>query len=209
MFTGIVEEVGAIRSAQPGKLVIGARDILSDLEAGASVNVNGVCLTVTRFDAASFSVDVMPETARRTNLGKLKVADSVNLERAMPLGGRLGGHLVQGHVDAVGMVSSVRQEGAATLMAFEAPAEVMRYVVEKGFVAVDGISLTVADRRSNSFEVSVVDYSLRHTTLGGRRVGDQVNLEADIIAKYVEALGRPQASGVTAELLREHGFMVG
>jgi len=209
VFTGIVEEVGTVRSAQPGKLVIGARDILSDLEAGASVNVNGVCLTVTRFDAASFSVDVMPETARRTNLGKLKVADSVNLERAMPLGGRLGGHLVQGHVDAVGMVSSVRQEGAATLMAFEAPTEVMRYVVEKGFVAVDGISLTVADRRSNSFEVSVVDYSLRHTTLGGRRVGDQVNLEADIIAKYVEALGRPQASGVTAELLREHGFMVG
>ena len=209
MFTGIVEEVGRVRSAQAGKLVIAAEIILSDMEAGASINVNGVCLTVTRFDAGSFSVDIMPETAKRSSLGLLKVGDGVNLERAMPLGGRLGGHLVQGHVDATGRVSSMRRDGSATLVAFDAPPEVMRYVVDKGFVAVDGISLTVVSRRPTSFEVSVVDFSHQHTTLGEKRVGDRVNLEADIIAKYVEALSRPQAPGVTADLLRDHGFLVG
>ena len=209
MFSGIVEEAGRVRSVQAGKLVIAAKNVLSDMEAGASINVNGVCLTVTRFDAGSFSMDIMPETAKRSNLGLLKVGDGVNLERAMPLGGRLGGHLVQGHVDAVGRVSSMRQDGTAMLVAFDAPPEVMRYVVDKGFVAVDGISLTVVSRRPASFEVSVVDYSREHTTLGEKRVGDRVNLEADIIAKYVEALSRRQASGVTADLLREHGFLVG
>lgn len=209
MFTGIVEEVGRVRSAQPGKLVIAAESVLQDTEEGASINVSGVCLTVTRFDRDSFSVDIMPETARRSSLGFLRAGDGVNLERAMSLGGRLGGHLVQGHIDAVGRVSSVRWEGTTVLVAFDAPPEVMRYVVDKGFIAVDGVSLTVVSREQASFQVSVVDFTRQHTILGERRVGDPVNLEADIIAKYVEALSRPQTSGVTADFLREHGFLVG
>jgi len=209
VFTGIVEEVGRIRTAQPGTLVIAAGVVLRDIGMGASINVNGVCLTVTRFGSGSFSVDIMPETAQRSTLGRLRAGDGVNLERAVPLGGRLGGHLVQGHVDAMGRVSGATQDGAALLVEVDAPTEVMRYVVEKGFVAVDGISLTVVSRSAASFRVSVVGYTRQHTTLGEIRVGDQVNLEADIIAKYVEVLSRPQEAGITADFLRQHGFLVG
>ncbi len=209
MFTGIVEEIGRVWSAQPGKLVIAAENILQDMELGASINVNGVCLTVTRFDVGSFSLDIMPETEKRSNLGLLKVGNGVNLERAIPLGGRLGGHLVQGHVDAVGRVSSVMWNGTALLLEFDSPPEVMHYIVNKGFIAVDGISLTMMSRSPTSFGVSVVDYTRQHTTLGERRVGDLVNLEADIIAKYVEALSQPQTPGITTDFLREHGFLVG
>lgn len=208
MFTGIVEEVGRVRSAQPGKLVIAAEIVLQDMELGASINVNGVCLTVTRFDVGSFFVDIMPETEKRSNLGLLKVGNGVNLERAMPLGGRLGGHLVQGHVDAIGRVSSVTWDGTALLVEFDSPPEVMHYIVDKGFIAVDGISLTMVSKSPASFGVSVVDYTRKHTTLGERRVGDPVNLEADIIAKYVEALSQPQTQGITTDFLREHGFLV-
>lgn len=208
MFTGIVEEVGRVRSAQPGKLVIAAEIVLQDMELGASINVNGVCLTVTRFDVGSFFVDIMPETEKRSNLGLLKVGNGVNLERAMPLGGRLGGHLVQGHVDAIGRVSSVTWDGTALLVEFDSPPEVMHYIVDKGFIAVDGISLTMVSKSPASFGVSVVDYTRQHTTLGERRVGDPVNLEADIIAKYVEALSQPQTQGITTDFLREHGFLV-
>jgi len=209
VFTGIVEEVGRVRTAQPGTLVIAAGVVLRDIGMGASINVNGVCLTVTRFGSGSFSVDIMPETAQRSTLGRLRAGDGVNLERAVPLGGRLGGHLVQGHVDAMGRVSGATQDGTALLVEFDAPTEVMRYVVEKGFVAVDGISLTVVSRSAASFRVSVVGYTRQHTTLGEIRVGDQVNLEADIIAKYVEVLSRPQEAGITADFLRQHGFLVG
>ncbi len=207
MFTGIVEEVGRVVSAQPQRLVIGASTVLAGMEPGHSIAVNGVCLTVTDFNATSFAVDLMAETLERTNLGLLSSGDAVNLERALALGGWLGGHLVQGHVDATGRVASITWEGEAMLMRFDAPPEVMRYVVEKGFIALDGISLTVIARDVSSFQVSVVEYTRQHTILGNRRVGDLVNLEADIIAKYVEQLNVARSTGITVDFLEEHGFL--
>ena len=209
MFTGIIEELGRVVSIQPGNLVIAAREVLQGTEVGGSINVNGACLTVTGFDADSFSVDIMPETLNRTNLGLLRAGDMVNLERPLALGGRLGGHLVQGHVDATGTVASAVRDGEAMIVRFAAPAEVLRYVVDKGFVAVDGISLTVISIDNSSFEISVVDFTRKHTTLGSRRAGDTVNREADIIAKYVEWLGQVRTPGITADFLQEHGFLVG
>ena len=179
------------------------------MKPGDSIAVNGACLTVTDFDRSSFSVDVMPETLKRTNLGQLKPGDGVNLERPVALGGRLGGHLVQGHVDDTGRVVSLAWEGDALLCRFEAPFEIMRYTVPKGFIAVDGISLTIMDKDSDSFRVSVVEYTRRNTTLSSRKAGDVVNLEADIIAKYVAQFTRPQTSGLTAAFLVEHGFTIG
>jgi len=208
MFTGIVEEVGRVTSAQSGKLVISVSDILRGMELGGSIAVNGICLTITNFNTSSFSVDIMPETLNRTNLGLLSAGDEVNLERPLALGGRLGGHLVQGHVDDTGRVASVRWNGEAMLIRFETPPEIMRYIVEKGFIAVDGVSLTVVTEDTSSFQVSVVDYTRKHTTLGSRRVGDLVNLEVDIIAKYVEQLSQSRSSGITANFLQEHGFLV-
>ena len=208
MFTGIIEEVGTVIAAPPGKLVVGARDILPGVKLGESIAVNGVCLTVTSFEPASFSIDVMPETKQRSNLGFLKAGDRVNLERAMALGGRLSGHLVQGHIDATGRVASLDWEGAALLVRCEAPPELMRYIVEKGFIAVDGISLTVATKDAGSFQVSVVEFTRKHTIIGEKRVGDPVNLEVDIIAKYVEQLNQARHAGITADFLAKHGFLV-
>ena len=208
MFTGIIEEVGKVNSVPAGSLIIAASEVLSEMKRGGSIAVNGVCLTVTDFTTDSFSVDVMPETLKRTNLGLLSAGDRVNLERPVALGGQLSGHLVQGHVDDTGRVASVTWEGESMLFRFEAPPEVMRFVVEKGFIAVDGISLTVASKEANSFWVSVVDYTRKHTILGGKKVGDLVNLEVDIIAKYVEQLSQVHSTGITAEFLQEHGFPV-
>ena len=209
MFTGIIEETGRVTSAGTAKLVVAASQVLQGMAPGQSIAVNGVCLTVTAFDADSFSVDVMSETLSRTNLGLLSVGDRVNLERPLGLGGQLGGHLVQGHVDATGRVADMLWDGEALLLRFEVPPELMRYVVEKGFIAVDGISLTVTTRDASSFQVSVVDFTRRHTSLGGRRVGELVNLEVDIIAKYVEQLSHAHRnSGITVDFLQEHGFMV-
>ncbi|MCK4963703.1 MAG: riboflavin synthase, partial [Dehalococcoidia bacterium] len=168
--------------------------------------VNGVCLTVTALAPDYFSVDVMPETLQRTNLGALRPGDLVNLERPLAVGGRFGGHFVQGHVDGVGRVRSVTPQGEALLLKFEAPPEIMRYVVEKGFIAVDGVSLTVVQYNSTSFGVSLVRYTLESTTLGVRRPGDTVNLEVDIMAKYVERL-RGGGTGITKGFLAEHGFL--
>ena len=207
MFTGIIEEVGKVTSAQPGSLVIAVSEVLRGIEPGGSIAVNGVCLTITSFNTNSFSVDIMLETKERTNLGLLSAGDRVNLEMPLVLGGQLGGHLVQGHVDATGRVASVSRDGEAMLIRFEAPPEVMRYIVEKGFVAVDGVSLTVMTKDTSSFWVSVVDYTRTHTTLGNRQVGDLVNLEVDIIAKYVEQLSQPHLTGITANFLQEHGFL--
>lgn len=208
MFTGIIEEVGRLSSAQSGKVTIAAGDLLRGLELGGSIAVNGVCFTITGFDTNSFSVDLMTETLKRSNLGLLRAGDNINLERPLALGGRLGGHLVQGHIDATGRVASIRWDGEAMLIRFEAPPEVMRYVVEKGFIAVDGVSLTVVTKDTGSFLVSVVDYTRQHTTLGERRVGDSVNLEVDIIAKYVEQLSQNRRTGITVDFLQEHGFLV-
>ena len=204
-----MEEVGRIRSVEPVRLSVAADIVLQDMGLGVSINVNGVCLTVTEFDASSFTVDIMPETLKRSNLGLLKTGDRVNLERAIPLGGRLGGHLVQGHIDAVGKVESMTVDNSAVLVDINAPSEVMRYIVEKGFIAVDGTSLTVVGRSSNSFRISVVEYTRKQTVLGYRKVGDVVNLEVDIIAKYIEAFSRPQNTGISVDFLREHGFAVG
>ena len=206
MFTGIIKEIGRVISAQSGSLVIVAGDILRKLEPGGSISVNGVCLTITSFNTEVFSVDIMPETVERTNLGLLSTGDKVNLELPLSMGGQLGGHLVQGHVDATGRVTSVSGQGEARIVMFEAPLEVMRYIVEKGFIAVDGVSLTVVTKDTSSFQVSVVDYTWRHTVLGDRQVGDPVNLEVDIIAKYVEQLSQPRSGGITTEFLQEHGF---
>ncbi len=209
MFTGIVEEVGRVTSAQSGKLVISTSEVLRGIELGGSIAVNGVCLTITSFNTNSFSVDIMLETLKRTNLGLLSAGDEVNLERPLTLEKPLGGHLVQGHVDDTGRVASITWEGEAMLFRFEAPHEVMRYIVEKGFIAVDGVSLTVVAKDASSFQVSVVDFTRKHTTLGSRRVGDLVNLEVDIVAKYVEQLSQPRTTGITVGFLQEHGFLVG
>jgi len=208
VFTGIIEEVGRVTSAQSGKIVIATGGILQGIELGASINVNGVCLTITSSNTDSFSVGIMPETLRRSNLGLLSAGDRVNLERPLALGGRLGGHLVQGHIDATGRVVSVGWDGEAMLIRFEASPEMMRYVVAKGFIAVDGVSLTVVTKDTSSFQVSVVDYTRQHTTLGDRQVGDSVNLEIDIIAKYVEQLSQAHSTGITVDFLQEHGFLV-
>jgi riboflavin synthase len=207
VFTGIIGEVGRVVSAQSGSLVIAASDILQRLALGGSISVNGVCLTITSFNTSSFSVDIMSETLQRTNLGLLSAGDRVNLELPLTLDGQVGGHLVQGHVDATGRVASIAWNAEAMIIMFEAPPEVMRYIVEKGFIAVDGVSLTVATKDTSSFWVSVVDYTRTHTTLGDRQVGDLVNLEVDIMAKYVEQLNQPRSMGITTEFLQEHGFL--
>ena len=208
MFTGIIEEVGRVVSRQEGRLSVSAEGVLSDVELGASMAVNGVCLTVKEFDTITFSVDTMPETLRRTNLGLLSPGDPVNLERPLAFGGRMGGHLVQGHVDATGRIAAMTTEGEAVLVSIEAPPEVMQYVVVKGFIAVDGISLTIVTQETASFLVSIVEYTRHHTNLGRRRVGDLVNLETDIIAKYVERLSQPGNTGITPDFLQEHGFLL-
>lgn len=207
MFTGIVEEVGKISSVSPRALAISSDKVRNGLELGSSVSVNGVCLTVTGFSSGVFTVDVMPETMERSNLSLLSVGDSVNLERSLAFGGPMGGHMVQGHIDATGRVASLRRDGEAVIMTFEAPQEVMRYIVEKGFIAVDGISLTVMARSEDSFQVSVVNFSRQNTILGSRRVGDRVNLEVDIIAKYVEQFSRQRREAITEGFLRQHGFI--
>lgn len=210
MFTGIVEETGSVKTTTAGKLVISTVTVTRGMKLGDSVAVNGVCLTVTDFNADSFSVDIMPETLGITNLGRLRAGDRVNLERAVALGGQMGGHLVQGHIDGTGTVAAVTPEAGAILITVKAPAEIMRYTVRKGFIAVDGISLTVIDRDENSFRVSVVGYTQQQTTLGEKRAGDPVNLETDIIGKYVEQFTRSQtqSTGITATFLQEHGFPV-
>ena len=208
MFTGIIEEVGRVTSASPGKLVMTASRAVQGVELGVSIAVNGVCLTITNLNTSSFAVDIMSETLKRTNLGQLKAWDVVNLERPLAIGGELGGHLVQGHIDDTGRVTSMIPDGEAAIIKFEASPAVMRYIVEKGFIAVDGVSLTVAAKDISSFQVSVVDYTRKHTTLGNRQAGDMVNLEVDIIAKYVEQLNLSGNTGVTLDLLQEHGFLV-
>lgn len=208
MFTGIIEELGTIRQIQPNSLTVKAHQVLADMGIGDSIAVNGICLTITVLGNDYFTVDLMPETRHRTTLDLLRVGDEVNLERPLKIGGRMGGHLVQGHVDDTGKVITIRPEGTAALMRFEPPREVLRYVVVKGFIAVDGTSLTVIDRNENSFEVSLVTHTRQTTILGKRRVGDMVNLEVDIIAKYVEALAHGPDRGITVDFLQAHGFPV-
>ena len=188
MFTGIIEEVGRVKSHESSRLTVEASLVLGDTRVGDSIAVNGACLTVVSMNAGSFSVDVTPETLRRTNLGPLRPGDGVNLERPLAVGDRLGGHIVQGHVDGTGEVLSIMPEGDSLLMRFQAPRALMRYIVEKGYIAVDGASLTIVDCDERSFSISLIPYTRDHTTLGSRSVGDVVNLETDILARQVERL---------------------
>ena len=188
MFTGIVVEVGSIAEKTPTRLVVRAQTTLEGTRVGDSISINGACLTVVELREGTLAVDVVPESLRRTNLDKVAPGDPVDLERAVAVGDRLGGHMVQGHVEATGNVVSLQPDGEAVIMEFQAPPDIMRYVVAKGFIAVDGISLTVVGCDSTSFTVSVIPYTLENTVLGSRRAGDRVNLETDIVARYVERL---------------------
>ena len=195
MFTGLVEEVGRVVDLEAGemfRLRVAARRVLGGTRVGESVSVNGVCLTVDGLDGETLAFQAMPETLRRTALGDLAEGSAVNLERAMTPERRFGGHLVQGHVDGVGEVRAVYPEGEAQIWEFEAPAGVLRYTVEKGSVCVDGISLTVVALRDASFTTSILPQTLANTNLGELRVGDRVNLEADVVGKYVERLLEPR-----------------
>ncbi|MBI4234315.1 MAG: riboflavin synthase [Chloroflexi bacterium] len=194
MFTGIVEEVGKLVERRGAALRLKASRVLEGTRVGDSIAVNGACLTVTSLEEATLTFDITPETERRTNLGFLTPGSPVNLERSLAYGGRMGGHLVQGHVDGVGRVLSITPEGDSHIFRFEAPAPIMRYVVEKGFMAVDGISLTVTGQGDSWFTVAVIPYTFRNTGLGSRKPGDVVNLEVDILAKYLERLLRGEGS---------------
>ena len=216
MFTGIIEEVGVIKNIKMGAksavITIQANTVMEDIHLGDSIAMNGVCLTVTSFDKNSYSVDVMHETLRRTNLGALKGGSRVNLERAMASDGRFGGHIVAGHVDGTGVITSMKQDDNAVWIDIETDASVLKYIVEKGSITIDGISLTVAQVDSRSFAVSVIPHTGMHTTLLEKKPGDSVNLETDMIGKYVEKLlgyqeqEQKPKSNITMEFLMENGF---
>ena len=193
MFTGIVEELGTVKRMADGRLTVAASRVLQGTARGDSIAVNGTCLTVTGVGKGWFAVDVVPETLRRTNLGALRAGDTVDLERALAYGQRMGGHLVQGHIDGTGVLTSVKEEGNSNVLRFRVPARLGRYLVEKGFVAVDGVSLTVVKAREQSFTVAVVPQTKRVTTLGRRKVGESVNIEVDILAKYARKALRGHA----------------
>ena len=216
MFTGIIEEVGTVRKIGGGTLAIDAAKVIEDVHLGDSIAVNGVCLTVTSFDREHFEADVMPETVRRTSFAELRKGSPVNLERALTLASRLGGHIVSGHIDGVGTVAGLRQEGNALLLTVAAAPALLRGIVEKGSVALDGISLTVAAVTEETFTVSLIPHTREVTNLRAKRTGSRLNIETDIIGKYVEKLmtakdtGHAEAadgrSGITPELLARYGF---
>ncbi|MCI6283978.1 riboflavin synthase [Selenomonas sp.] len=186
MFTGIIEELGRVRRIGGGRLAIDAQRVLEDVHIGDSIAVNGICLTVTSFDARGFTADVMPETVRRTSLDGLAVHSPVNLERALAVGARLGGHIVSGHIDGTGMVETLTREGNALLLSVTAAPTLVRGIVEKGSVALDGISLTVVSVTDDAFTVSLIPHTLETTNLHTKKAGSRVNIETDILGKYVE-----------------------
>ena len=217
MFTGIVEEIGIVKSVQSKVITIEANKIFDDLHLGDSVAVNGTCLTVSSFDNKIFNADVTQETLNRTNLGSLKNGSRVNLERAMTLSGRFGGHIVSGHIDGVGSIKSMKKDDNAIILTIEVPRQLMKYIVEKGSVAVDGISLTVASLTDNTFSIAVIPHTLKETVLYYKKEGDKVNIENDVIGKYVERLltfkeddkensNDSKKSNVTMEFLLKNGF---
>jgi riboflavin synthase len=215
MFTGIVEELGALRGMRRGsasaRIVLGARLVLEDTRIGDSIAVNGVCLTVTALGSGEFTADVMAETLAKSNLGALGIGEPVNLERALRLHDRLGGHLVSGHIDGVGTISVLEKDDIATLLTIKAPKEIMRYVINKGSIAIDGTSLTVVDFQGDSLRVSLIPHTAKATVLGQKKPGDRVNLEGDVVGKYIERLltvsGKPaDEPKINLGFLTEHGF---
>ena len=200
MFSGIVEEVGKVRSYDMERLVIEAKDVLADLHISDSISVAGVCLTVIERDDSSFTVETVPETVNRSNFAGLKPGGGVNLERALSYGDRVGGHMVQGHVDATGAIRSMERDGNSVWIEIESPPQILKYIVEKGFISIDGTSLTVTKVTPDSFSVAIIPFTFDHTTLNERKVGDAVNLEVDVTAKYVERLVQPHLgqAGATA-----------
>jgi len=223
MFTGIIEETGKVEAVAKGSnsavITIAAVKVLEDTKIGDSIAVNGVCLTVTSISGRKFSADVMAETLRRSSLGSLKHGSMVNLERAMAANGRFGGHIVSGHIDGVGVISSFEKEDNAVWVEIETPAKILRYIVEKGSITIDGISLTVAKLTDSSFAVSVIPHTGEETTLLNRNPGDIVNLENDIVGKYVERLmnfktddrdnkseEKNNSDSITMNFLNENGF---
>jgi riboflavin synthase len=188
-------------------LAIGCRTVLDDVHLGDSIAVDGVCLTVASFSSTSFTANVQPVTARLTSLGMKRTGATLNLERSLALGGRIGGHYVQGHVDGIGRIAGRRQDGASIIIEIELPPDVMRYIVERGFVAIDGASLTVMGLRQTGIAVSLVAHTQQHITLPTLRTGAPVNIETDVFARYVERLLEPrQPSGITLEALQRAGF---
>ncbi len=224
MFTGIVEEVGSVVSIQKGAnsciLTIKANVVLEDAHLGDSIATNGVCLTVTNLSSSTFSADVMHETLNRSSLGALHVSSPVNLERAMPANGRFGGHIVSGHIDGTGTITSIKTDDNAVWYTIKTSYNILRYIIEKGSIAIDGISLTVARVSAEDFSVSIIPHTRAETNLSAKKVGDMVNLENDVIGKYVERLmlhkpldepsltsNKDQAqSTITKEFLSQHGF---
>lgn len=217
MFTGIVEELGKLVSLKigfdSGVITVEADKVLEGSRLGDSIAVNGVCLTARDFGSGTFSADVMPETLRKTNLGNLKRGGVVNLERALTLSSRLGGHLMLGHVDATGKILSIKPEGNAVFYTFSAPEEIRRYLLPQGSIGIDGISLTIARLEREQFSVSLIPHTVKVTTLGYNGVGYQVNLEADVLGKYVAKMmrgglpGGQGEGGLTLEKLAEGGFL--
>lgn len=220
MFTGLIEEVGVIQAIRRGArscvLTIGCRTVLEDAKIGDSIAVNGVCLTVTSLGSGYYTADVMSETMSRSALGELVSGSKVNLERAMPANGRFGGHIVSGHIDGTGRIASITPDDNAVWYRIVAAPEILRYIVEKGSITIDGISLTVAKVSASDFQVSVIPHTRQVTALVSKKIGDPVNLECDIIGKYVEKLMLPAnrkseqdertQSRLTEAFLLEHGF---
>lgn len=217
MFTGLVEELGKVkqivRGAKSVRLSVFGSKVLADVKIGDSIAVNGTCLTVVDFSRDWFTADVMPETVDRTALAGLKAGDTVNLERTLRVGDRLGGHIVSGHIDGVGTILAREQNDNAVIVRIGAAAEVMRYIISKGSIAIDGTSLTVVDFGDNWFTVSLIPHTAAMTTVGLKAIGEPVNLEADIIGKYVEKLlglqpNAKPAEKITIGFLEQHGFTI-
>ncbi|WP_418695046.1 riboflavin synthase [Agathobaculum sp.] len=212
MFTGIIEEIGTVRRIEHGakgaRLTIQAKTVLEDTRIGDSIATNGVCLTVVSMTSDSFSADVMAESLRRSSLGTLQGGSPVNLERAMAANGRFGGHIVSGHIDGTGTIASQKREDNAVWVKIKTPAPLLRYIVEKGSIAIDGVSLTVAAVTDTDFSVSIIPHTGAQTILLGKKPGDPVNLECDVIGKYVEKLTAPhKTGGISTNFLAENGFL--
>ncbi len=209
MFTGIIEEVGIVKNMKKGAnsaiITLECRKIPDDLKPGDSVAANGVCLTVTGINNSSFSADVMNETLSRSSLGSLNLGSRVNLERAMPANGRFGGHIVSGHIDGTGKITSIKKDDIAVWYTIKTSPKIMQYIIEKGSIAIDGISLTIAKITHDSFAVSVIPHTAKYTTLSEKNTGSIVNLENDIIGKYIEKFS-PGNKSITKEFLTKNGF---